>query len=74
MPTLVTNFIARTSSFQNGVNKNLRSLNRFSGQINKTQRNLANFARVVVAVAGVYGIGRLGKSLIDTASIAEETQ
>jgi hypothetical protein len=66
MATLVTNFIARTASFEQGVTRSLSALNKFTGGIAKTQRNVLNFAKGVMAAAGVTALGYMVKRTIES--------
>lgn len=72
--TLAVNLIAKTSVFDKKMRNSKKSLKGFTADIARTQKQMLNLAKMAIYAAGAYGLGRLGKSLIDTASMAEETQ
>lgn len=64
----------RTAAFNRGVNRSRGQVRRFGSDIRGVNRTLAVLGRTVGVVGGVYGMGLLAKSMISTASAAEETQ
>ena len=64
--SLVVNLIAETSLFDSGLRKGQTSLKGFVADISKTQHSMMNFAKGVMAAAGVAGLGALVKKTMDS--------
>lgn len=72
--TLAVNLIARTSVFDRKVSTSRKKFRSFTGDLARSQRTMANFARGIVLAAGASGVGFFINQMVKAASAAEETQ